>query len=159
MFISGLFFFFFSFLSYSICPVCTLTAGATFAFARYLGISDLSTGILIYAFLFSSSELFKNWLMKKRINKYVSITSSYFIHFGSIYFIYEKYAQNTLDFIFGMNTFLFGIIVGFFSSLFSQIIYRYLKKNNNNKPFFPFQKIVMFILFNIISVIIFSFLH
>lgn len=144
-------------LSYSICPVCTLTAGATFAFARFLGISDLSTGIFIAAFLFSSSELFKKWLMDKRFKKYIATLISYAIHFGSIYFVYKKYAADSMNFIFGINTFILGIFVGLISSVLSQIIYQYIKRHNNNKPYFPFQKIVMFLMFNIISAVIFSF--
>ena len=45
--------------------------------------------------------------------------------------------------IWGMDKILFGIVIGSVVFLAGNLTYEYLKKSNNNKAQFPFQKIIL----------------
>lgn len=157
-FLSFLFFFYKTAVE-AACPVCILTAGSTFWLAKKLGISDLSSGILMSGILVSSSQFFGDYLTKKYKN-IIFFPFSYFLHFIFVPFLYEKeYVIYNANKILNIDIFLFGIIVGFFTSILSFITYKILKKLNNNKPHFNYEKIFIFFVFNIFAMIICSLIN
>ncbi len=136
------------------CPLCVLGAGATFWIANRLGISDLSCGIFISSILTASAQWLGKYSSKEKPN-FIYFLISYIVHFSVIFYIYIKYVLLELT-IFGLNIFIFGAIVGFISSILSFQLYKFLKNRNNNKAYFNYQKVLMFIIFMLISIFICS---
>jgi len=144
----------------AICPVCTIAVCAGIGFSRWLGIDDTITGAWIGGLIVSIIIWFLNWLNKKKIhfkfrNFFVSVLT-YLIVILPLYFL--KILGHPLNKFLFMDKILFGIISG---SLFFGMgvwLHNFLKKKNNGKSFFPFQKVVIPISFLVIISLIFYFL-
>lgn len=146
--------------AFAICPLCTFAVGAGIGLAQYLGIDDTITGIWIGGLIVSLIAWTIHWLDKKNMHfcgRKIFITIIYYgITIVPLY-IYGIMGH-TLNKMWGIDKILLGIIVGsviFFSGVIS---YGQLKKKNNNKAYFPFQKVIMPILPLIILSIIFYYL-
>jgi len=144
----------------AICPICTIAVGAGVGLSRWLGIDDTITGLWIGALIVSSIAWTINWMNKKNIRfkgRKILITLAYYLIIivplywqGIIGHIYNK--------IWGIDKLVFGIIVGSVVFLASVLWYQNLKKKNNDKAYFPFQKVAMPVGFLIIFSAILYFL-
>jgi hypothetical protein len=165
--ISGLSFIFLSFAQkvWAVCPICTVGVAVGVGLSRWLGIDDTITGLWIGGLVVSMITWTLTWLEKKNIKfkgrAIVTIFTYYFLVVVPLYFTgIMGHPQNRLFCFCGFNfdKLLFGIIVGSFAFWFGAEWYYYLKKKNNGKAYFPFQKVVMPIAPLIILSIIFYFL-
>lgn len=139
-----------------VCPVCTVAIGAGLGFSRALGIDDSITGLWIGALIVSSAIWMISWLDKKKIH-YLFRKISVFAVFYAIV-IWPLYHWHYMGLpgneLFGMDKILFGTITGtliFFLAIFSD---RYLKRNNQGKVLIKYQKVIIPIVFLILSSII-----
>jgi hypothetical protein len=140
----------------AVCPLCTIAVGAGVGLSRYLGIDDTIIGLWLGALILSSSLWLIDWFEKKKIKFFardqIAIASFYLIVLLPLYFsgiIGHKY--NTL---FGIDKLLLGCFLGtiiFIKAVFAE---KYLRKLNNNKVIFPYQKVVIPVVFLIIASII-----
>jgi hypothetical protein len=140
----------------AVCPLCTIAVGAGVGLSRYLGIDDTITGLWLGALILSSSLWLIDWFEKKKIKFFardqIAIASFYLIVLLPLYFsgiIGHKY--NTL---FGIDKLLLGCFLGtiiFIKAVFAD---KYLRKLNNNKVIFPYQRVVIPVVFLIIASII-----
>jgi hypothetical protein len=146
-------------LSWAFCPVCVVAVGAGLGLARWLGVDDTVTGIWIGAFLIAIVGWFITWLKNKKWT---------FPYFGPIILIatyaltliplyYRDIIGHPKHTIFGIDKLIFSIALGSIALVASELLYKWLKKRNNNKPYFPYQKIVMPIVFLAILSVIFYF--
>jgi hypothetical protein len=140
----------------AVCPLCTVAVGTGVGLSRYLGIDDVITGLWLGGLILSSSLWLIDWLDKKKIKFFarnqLTIASFYLIVLLPLYFsgiIGQK--GNTL---FGIDKLLLGTFLGAILFANSVLAEKYLRKLNNNKVLFPYQKVVIPVVFLIISSII-----
>ena len=141
-------------------PVCTVAVGAGVGLCRYLGIDDLISGTWIGGFLMSLTLWTIEWLNKKKIKflfrKILVFVFWYGITIFPLYFLgIMGHPENKF---FGIDKLLFGIISGSFVFLISVLFHNFLVKKNQGKSFFPFQKVVIPILFLSFLSLIFYFI-
>lgn len=125
------------------CPVCTFGVAVGVGLSRYLGVDDLISGIWIGALLIYLVLWTTVWLKKKNINIWIAgITSLIFWYFLTLWPLhYYKILGHPLNKIFGIDKLLAGIILGSILLPLGIYLSEFLKKKNNNKVLFPFQKV------------------
>jgi len=144
-------------LSQAVCPVCTIAVGAGVGLCRYLGIDDLISGTWIGGLIVSLIFWTIDWLNKKKIHflfrKILVLVFFYFTIIAPLYWLgIMGHPENKF---FGIDKLLFGILAGSPTFLLGVWFDNFLKKENQGKPFFPFQKVVLPILFLFILSLIF----
>jgi uncharacterized membrane protein (UPF0136 family) len=140
-----------------ICPVCTIAVAGGVGLCRYLGIDDLISGSWIGALLFSLFLWTIEWLNKKKIKFLFRKPLVFIFWYGLTIFPLMKvgiigYPQNKF---LGIDKLIFGIFSGTIVFLFSILFENYLRKKNQGKAYFKFQKVIVPILFLIILSLIF----
>ena len=139
------------------CAVCTVAMGAFLGISRALGISDNATGVWIgglllmtYYFTIKFVE-YKKWTFK-----------FYHIFWGLMTLclvpVMYNFVQYKFDTFFGIDAFLISMICGAFAFWLSQFIYQIMKNANGRHAHFPFEKVVMAVIFLLITSIIFNYL-
>jgi hypothetical protein len=144
----------------AICPICTVAVGAGVGLSRWLGIDDAITGIWIGALIVSSITWTINWMNGKNIKfkgRKILITLAYYLIIV-VPLYWSGVIGHYFNKIWGIDKLIFGIIIGSIVFLASVLWYENLKKKNNNKANFPFQKVAMPIGFLVIFSIIFYFI-
>ena len=142
------------------CPVCTIAVGAGVGLCRYLGIDDLISGTWIGGLLMSLTIWTIDWLNKKKIKflfrKPLILIFWYLISILPLYKLgIIGHPENKF---LGIDRLLFGIISGSIFFLLSVFFHNFLLKKNGGKVFFPFQKVIIPVLFLLILSLIFYFL-
>lgn len=131
--------------AYAICPVCTIAVGIGIGFSRWLGIDDTITGLWVGGLVVSLIMWTIFWFDKKEIyfKGRIIITSLcyYFILVVPLY--YMGIIGHPLNKLWGVDKIVLGTIIGSIAFFLGGIGYFYLKKHNNNRAYFPFQKVVM----------------
>lgn len=140
-----------------VCPVCVIAIGAGLGLSRWLGIDDMVSSVWIGAFLvaiISWSLVF----MKKRNWSFQDDGIFITILYTALTFIPLYYAGiigQPLNQIWGIDKIIFGSIVGSIMLFVGHWIHLYLKKKNNNKSFFPYQKVAVPVAVLILTSLIF----
>lgn len=144
-------------VSRAVCPVCTIAVGVGIGLCRWLGIDDLISGAWIGALIVSLIIWTLDWLNKKGIRfLFRKIIISIFFYFIVIFPLYWRGIMgHPLNKFLGMDKLLFGIVSGSLIFILSVFFHSFLKKKNQGKSFFPFQKVVIPILFLFILSVIF----
>ena len=142
------------------CPVCVVAVGAGLELSHYLGIDDVITGLWIGALLVGLSAWTLEWLKKKNINfkgETLAVYAGYYLL--TIIPLYFAGLMGQLGHTFwGVDKLLLGIIFGSAIFFFGGMWHFRLKKNNNDKVHFPFQKVVVPVGLLLISSFAFYFL-
>ncbi|MCX8178754.1 MAG: hypothetical protein N3D75_02925 [Candidatus Aenigmarchaeota archaeon] len=141
----------------AVCPLCTIAVGAGLGLFRYMGIDDLITSIWIGGLLISMSFWTIDWLEKKKI-KFIFRDQIVFLSFYLLVIIPFYLGQiigHPLNTFFGIDKIIFGMFVGTVAFLKSIYFDRYLRKINQNKVLFPYQKVILPLLFLLIASISF----
>jgi hypothetical protein len=129
----------------AICPICTIAVGAGVGLAQWLGIDDAITGLWIGGLTVSLIIWTLNWFDKKKIDfiarTVVTIFGYYILIIVPLF--YSKIIGHPFNKLWGMDKLLVGIFFGSLIFYLANGWYDYLKKKNNNRPYFPFQKVVM----------------
>ena len=144
-------------LSQAVCPVCTIAVGAGVGLCRWLGISDLISGVWIGGLIVSMIIWFLSWLDKKGIRfKFRRLSVIFLFYFIVIVPLYWMGVMgHPLNKFLGIDKLLFGILSGSLSFIISVWFNVFLKKKNQGRVFFPFQKVLLPILFLLITSLIF----
>ena len=147
---------FFASSTFAQCPICTVAVGAGVGLCRYLGIDDTISGTWIGGLLVSLILWTINWLDKKNIHfLFRKILVAVFYYAVTIIPLYQlKIMGNPGNKSFGIDKLLFGIITGSIAFILSVMFNDFLKKKNQGKVYFPFQKVVIPILFLVITSLI-----
>lgn len=147
------------FSTFAVCPICTVAVGAGLALSQKLGIDDIVTSIWIGGLLMSVSIWTINWLSKKKWT-----FPGYQLVVGLIWYalaFIPLYLNKTLfmsgNELLGVDKIIFGTIIGSLVFAGAADLYEYLKKKNNNKAHFPFEKVVIPITVLAITSLIFYF--
>ncbi len=125
------------------CPLCVVAAGAGIGLSQHLGIDDLIVGLWVGGITVGLIALTVKLSILKGV-KYskVWVTSLYYI---SLYYFLDKYELigHELNRLWGVDRLILGIIVGSFVFYGMYVLYLRMKSFNKNKPYFPYQKVVM----------------
>ena len=131
--------------SAQVCPICVVAIGAGLGLSRWFGIDDVVSSVWIGAFLIAIISWTLSF-MKKRgwsfTDDGIVITLAYIIlTFIPLY--YAKIVGNPLNQIFGIDKIIFGSIVGAAVLFLGHWLHQYLKKINNGKSYFPYQRVAV----------------
>jgi hypothetical protein len=141
----------------AVCPICVVAVGAGLGFSEWLGIDDIISSIWIGALLVSVSW----WTIveiRKRNWKFIYDVPIIFLAYYLLTFIplfYTGILGHPANTIFGIDKIVFGTALGTVISLFGHWFSIYLKKKNNGKVFFPYQKVVIPVIILILTSVIF----
>ena len=69
-----------------------------------------------------------------------------------------KFVPYKADTFFGIDAFLISMFVGAFAFWISQFIYQKMKEKNGGHAHFPFEKVVMAVIFLLLTSVIFNYL-
>ncbi|MEK7061917.1 MAG: hypothetical protein AAB942_00030 [Patescibacteria group bacterium] len=129
----------------AICPVCTVAVGAGVELSRWLGVDDTITGLWLGAFAVSASWWTINWLKKKKFKTPGKIVWVPVIYFAVIYYTLQKqgFLFISSNALWGVDKILLGFVTGALVFFWMSKLYLSIKKKNNNKPHFPYEKIAM----------------
>ena len=155
----GLGYFSYSSVAHAFCPICTIAVGGTLVLMEKFGVDNTLSGIWIGAFMLSMIFWTIDWLKEKKFFTPTIGILVYLFYYGSV--MIPLWMTNVIGLpgkrIWGLDKVVVGMAFGtvFFCSgiwLAEQI-----KKRNNNKVYFPFQKIVISLVPLIILTVIFYF--
>ena len=128
------------------CPVCTIAIAGGLGLSRMFGVDDTVIGVWIGAILLALSQWTVYYLEKKNINNRFLKFLCYVFWYVLIVPVYigktPMIVFNRIT-IFGIDSFLFSIIVGSLTLFGSVKLYYYMKEKNGGKPHFQFEKVVL----------------
>jgi hypothetical protein len=141
----------------AICPLCVVAIGAGLGLSRWLGVDDVVSSVWIGALLVAMI-LWTLLEMKKKNWRFpfdgiVISLAYYLLTFVPLY--YAGIVGHPLNKIWGIDKIVFGTAVGTAIFLSTHWLNLYLKKKNNGKVFFPYQKVVLPVVILLLTSIIF----
>ncbi|MCS7200848.1 MAG: hypothetical protein NZ822_01715 [Patescibacteria group bacterium] len=128
------------------CPICTVGVVAGLGISRYLNVDDLIFGLWVGALLISLTFWTVIWLEKKTKNRRaIFLGLSLFFWYGlTIIPLYIKgFIGHPLNRIWLIDKLILGIIVGTIVMIIALKIEKILRKRNNDRVIFPFQKVII----------------
>lgn len=141
------------------CPVCTIAIAGGVGLCRYLGIDDLISGTWIGALLMSLTIWTIEWLNKKKI-KFLfrkPLILAFWYSLVILPFLKLGIIGHPLNKFLGVDKLIFGIVSGSVAFLISLLFNNFLVKKKKGEVFFPFQKVLIPILFLTLLSLIFYF--
>ena len=141
----------------AVCPLCVVAVGAGLGLSRWLGVDDVISSIWIGGLLVALSLWTIVWLKKRNwvfpYDGVVVFLAYYLLTLVTLY--YADIAGHPLYKIFGIDKIIFGTVVGTIISVLAHWLNTYLKKKNNGKVFFPYQKVVIPLVLLILTSVVF----
>ena len=129
----------------AVCPICTIAVCAGVGLSRWLGIDDMVTGLWLGGLFVLLSISTIAWLKRKnfhfKADKIVISLGYYLIVLIPLYLM--GIMGHPLNAFWGIDKLLFGIIIGSVAFSAGVVWHYYLKKKNNGRSYFPFQKVVL----------------
>jgi hypothetical protein len=141
----------------AICPICVIAIGAGLGLSRWLKIDDLVSSVWIGAFLWTLVVWTLHWMRKKnwgfKFDGIVTFLFYYLLTFIGLY--YMKFVGIFGNAVFGIDKVILGTIAGTIVLWASLVFHNFLKTKNNNKSFFPYQRVAVPVLALILTSLIF----
>lgn len=141
------------------CPVCAVAIASGLGLSRVLGVKDAVVGVWVGALLLAISHGCVVFFRKKNIRNVILELLTYILTYFLVLPIYvgkTSVIVFNLDRIFGVDKFLFSIFVGSMVLFTSSKLYFFMKEKNN-KPHFPYEKVVLPITSLLLVSILFNF--
>lgn len=131
--------------SFALCPVCTVAIAGGLGLSRWLKVDDTISGIWIGALIASSIYWTINVLNRRKINFFARDFVISFAYYALILLplYYSDIIGHPFNMIWGLDKLIVGTIFGSIIFILSAGFYSWLKKNNNGRAHFPFEKIVI----------------
>jgi len=127
------------------CPVCVVATGAGVELFRWLGVDDTIIGLWLGGFNVSITVWLSTILNKKRkdlgIIPVILAIILYLATLGISYWF--GFFNNPYNKLFGVNKLILGIIIGSLLVAISYWLDLSLRRNNNGKVRFYYQKIII----------------
>lgn len=131
--------------AYAICPVCVIAVGAGVGIAEKFGVDDTIVGLWVGALIIAMAWWTVNWLIKKNwcFKGCGSITflSYYLLTLVPLYS--SGLIGKELNRLWGIDRLLLGVMIGSILFYLGTSLHFYLKTKNNEKVYFPFQKVIL----------------
>lgn len=129
----------------AVCPLCTVAVGTGLGFSRFLGIDDVITGIWMGGLIVSSALWFSAWLEKK--NYKIPYRDFFSLLLFFLFVILPLYLGKVIGIpgntFLGIDKFLFGTLVGLLIFFLAVWLDGFLRKKNNDRVLFYYQKVVL----------------
>jgi hypothetical protein len=129
----------------AVCPLCTIAVASGLGFSRWLGIDDSISGLWIGGLTVSMIFWTISFWDKKKIvfwgRDFLTAIAYYLLVILPLYY-YNIFVGSLNIFSSGADKLFLGTIAGSAAFWAGAEWYIYLKARNNNKVYFPFQKIV-----------------
>ena len=130
--------------AFAICPVCTIAVGAGIGLSRYLGVDDSVTGLWVGGLTVSMILWTLEWMKKKKyhfIGDTIIVWISYYVLIIlPLYF--KDIFGHPLNKLWGIDKLELGIAIGSVAFFVGGMTHFHHKRKNNEKVYFPFQKVV-----------------
>ncbi|MCX6790609.1 MAG: hypothetical protein NTV62_00235 [Candidatus Gribaldobacteria bacterium] len=134
-----------SVLAQPVCPVCTVAVCAGLGLARWLKIDDTITGLWVAGLLIAVVGWTVKFLEKRKWNfpyrTFVTAVVLYLSVFIPLYL--TKMVGDPLHQLWGIDKLILGVLVGSLGFGLSLLLHQALKKKNNDKVYFPYQKVII----------------
>lgn len=144
----------------AVCPVCTIAVTTCVGLARWLKIDDSISGLWVGGLIISLIAWTINYLNKKNIKfagrKPLVVVGYYALVILPLYF--TNITGHPFNKCWGIDKLILGVIIGSVLFAAGTILHNHFKKKNNNKSYFPFQKVALPIVPLVVFSIIFYFL-
>ncbi|HRS47988.1 MAG TPA: hypothetical protein P5225_01830 [Candidatus Paceibacterota bacterium] len=129
----------------AVCPVCTLAVGAGLGLSRWLKIDDLVSGLWVGALIVSLTFWTDDFLKKKKINFQFShlIILVIYLLLVILPLYFSGIIGHPLNTILGIDKLIFGTFLGILLFYLAVYLNDYLKSKNNNRVYFPYQKVII----------------
>ena len=155
----------FSFIIYAppanaVCPVCVVAVGAGVGLSRWLGVDDIISGLWIGGITSSLILWTINWLTKKNIHSnawHLIVSIGYFVMI-ILPLAWTEVVGHPYNKIWGVDKLMLGVMFGSITFSAGVALYDYLKKKNNDRAHFPFEKVVLPVAPLLILTIVFYFI-
>lgn len=131
--------------AFAVCPICTIAVGAGIGLAQWLGIDDTITGLWVGGLTVSLIAWTINWLNKHNI-RFIGRKPLIVIFYYAIIIwplSHKGVIGHALNKLWGIDKLVLGIIIGSILFLIGSLWYEQMKRKNNNRAYFPLQKVVM----------------
>ena len=132
-------------IAYAVCPLCTIAVGVGVGLAKWLGIDDSITGLWIGGLTISLIIWTMMWFDKRKIcffgYRFIIALFYYVLMVAPLFYI--DVVGHPANVLWGYDKLLLGITMGSVFFLAATAAHIYLKKQNNNRVYFPFQKVVL----------------
>ncbi len=148
--------------TYAVCPVCTAAVGAGLGLSSYFGIDELIMSLWIGGVILSMSISIANTIKNKTkiesslIATLISSTIFYTLLFVTLDAL--DIIGDVLNRFWGMDKIVLGTIVGSVVFAIGATVHFYIKKRNNDKSLFPFQKVIIPVSFLWLASVVFYFI-
>lgn len=129
----------------AICPVCVIAVGAGVGIAEEFGVDDTIVGLWVGALIIAMAWWTVNWLVKKKwcFKGCGSITFLAYYLLTLVPLYYTGLIGKELNKFWGVDKLLLGVLAGSILFYLGTSFHFYLKAKNNEKVYFPFQKVVL----------------
>jgi hypothetical protein len=126
----------------ALCPICTVFVGGGLFISEKLGIDDFVAALWMGGLTVSMTLWTIDWLIRKQWNFAFFRSITWFSYILVLVLSLEFIKAFGKGFLFGVDKIILGNIIGAILFFIAALWYQAIKKNNNNKPWFPFQKVV-----------------
>lgn len=128
-----------------VCPVCTIAVAGGAGLCRWLGIDDTVSGVWIGGLLASLAIWLISWFDKRGIRFiFRDLIAAAVIYLFAVAPLYSLGIMGDLfNRIFGIDKLLVGIVFGSITLPVGNWLYSLMKKKNDGRVYFPFQKVVV----------------
>lgn len=129
--------------AFATCPVCVVTVGSGLWIAEKLGVDDLIASLWIGALTAALAIVFADNFKKIKL-PYPRVSWSVFSYIFLLLFLQSQgKLNNPCSQIWGVCKILLGTTLGMIVFWLGVLIDQKLREKNNQKVFFPFQKVVV----------------
>ncbi len=128
---------------YAQCPVCIITVGGGLFIAKKLGIDDLLTALWISGLNTAISFWFVSFIKKPKFLKNPLIWTAIMFASTLFYFASTKQMFHKNNTFLHIDKVLVGLVVGMLVWLLGIILDKLIRKHNNGKVLFFYQKVIV----------------
>jgi hypothetical protein len=128
--------------AYAQCPVCIITVGGGLLLAKKLGIDDLLVSLWISGLNTAIAIWLASKVKRSPYNNWLS-WSLFFYIITMIYLFFSKQIGHPKNILFGIDKVTVGMTVGLIVFLIAKRIDTLIRKNNNGKVKFQYQKVII----------------
>jgi hypothetical protein len=128
-----------------VCPVCVVAIGAGLGLSRWLGIDDVVSSVWVGAFLIAIISWTLSFMKKHNLgftDDGIVVTLLY-LSLTYIPLYYAGIIGHPLNRIFGLDKIIVGSIIGAVVLFLGHWFHLYLKKQNNGKSYFYYQRVAV----------------
>ncbi len=142
---------------YANCPVCIVTVGGGLLIAKKLGIDDLLVSIWLSGLNTAIAVWFATKVKIKILNNPLVMAVGFYA-LTIIYLLFSKQIGHPKNTYLGVDKVSLGMTVGLAVFLLSIFVDKLIRYKNNKKVLFPYQKVVVPVVFLTLTTLIFGLL-